>query len=253
MDDKIDFLLRWLIDEGEHSFDLPSSWEEKWRLFRALVNVRAPHSASPEFLAVQDELLRSLIARKGIADIDTLQPIRESIYLWRGDITTLKVDAIVNAANSGMLGCFAPNHGCIDNAIHTFAGIQLRAECAILMDEQKHSEPTGKAKITSAYNLPSRYVLHTVGPIVFGQLTSEHRELLASSYNSCLALAEQNDLESVAFCCISTGEFHFPNEEAASVAVKTVTNFLKTAVNIKRVVFNVFTERDERIYEQLLR
>ena len=252
MRDKIDFLLNALLDERKNAQPLPDSQEDKWRLFRALVNTREPRPASAEFLAAQDELLQSLIAEKGVTDIDDLSPVRDGLYLWRGDITTLKVGAIVNAANSAMLGCFAPNHGCIDNAIHTFAGVQLRLECAAIMEKQGRPEPTGTAKITAAYNLPSDYILHTVGPIVGGWLTDEHRRLLASCYRSCLDLAERNKIESVAFCCISTGEFHFPNEDAAQIAVDTVTDCMKSCSAIKRVVFNVFTERDERIYRGLL-
>ncbi len=174
------------------------------------------------------------------------------LYLWRDDITTLRVGAIVNAANSAMLGCFAPNHGCIDNAIHTFAGVQLRMECAAIMEKQGHPEPAGTAKITGAYNLPCKYILHTVGPIVGRRLTEEHRQMLESCYRSCIELADKNKIESVAFCCISTGEFHFPNEDAARIAIDTVTDCMKSCITVKRVVFNVFTERDEGIYRGLL-
>ncbi len=221
-------------------------------MFRALVNVRKPKPVSKEFLSAQDELLQTLIADKGITDIDDLTPVRDGIYLWRGDITTLKVGAIVNAANSGMLGCFLPGHGCIDNAIHTYAGVQLRMACVGIMEKQGFPEPTGQAKITAAYNLPCKYILHTVGPIVNGRLAEEHKRLLSSCYRSCLVLAEQSKIESVAFCCISTGEFHFPNEEAARIALDTVSEYLQTDCGVKKVVFNVFTERDERIYNELL-
>jgi O-acetyl-ADP-ribose deacetylase (regulator of RNase III) len=244
--------LNYLIRALAPSMTVPADMEGLWRLFRALVNTREPKPVSADFLAAQDELLKSLIAEKGVTDIDDLSPVRDSLYLWRGDITTLKVGAIVNAANSAMLGCFAPNHGCIDNAIHTYAGVQLRLECATIMEKQGHPEPTGTAKITAAYNLPSDYILHTVGPIAGGWLTDEHRRLLASCYRSCLDLAEENKSESVAFCCISTGEFHFPNEDAAQIAIGTVTDCMKSCSTVKRVVFNVFTERDERIYRGLL-
>lgn len=252
MDEKLDYLIEYLARE-KGCFHLPNakSQSEKWRLFRSLVNVREPLPIDDDFLRVQDELLQSMISENGITDIDDLQPVQNNLYLWRGDITTLKVDAIVNAANRGMLGCFVPCHGCIDNAIHTYAGVQLRLECAAIMERQGYPEPTGKAKITAAYNLPSKHILHTVGPIITGQLRDEDRRLLASCYRSCLELAEQHGLESVAFCCISTGEFHFPNEDAAEIAVETVTNFLKTSNRIGRVIFNVFTERDERIYNKL--
>ena len=179
-----------------------------------------------------------------------LSPIRPHQYLWRGDITTLEVDAIVNAANSALLGCFSPNHGCIDNAIHTFAGVQLRLACHAIMQAQGHEEPTGTAKITPGFNLPARYVLHTVGPIVSGRLSDTHCDLLASCYESCLKLAAENSLKSVAFCCISTGVFGFPQKEAARIAVDTVTAFQKE--HPIDVVFNVFKEADLRLYQALL-
>jgi O-acetyl-ADP-ribose deacetylase (regulator of RNase III) len=252
---QLDYLLSFLIDEHSRisNYDVQNDYEDKWRLYRALVNIREPKAISNDFLIVQDELLQSLISEKGITDINDLQPVRKNLYLWRGDITTLKVDAIANAANSGMLGCFVPSHACIDNAIHTFAGVQLRLDCAAIMDKQGQSEPTGKAKITAAYNLPSKYVLHTVGPIISRVVNDTDRQLLASCYRSCLELAEQNNIESVAFCCISTGEFHFPNQEAAEIAVDTVTNWLKKGQKVERVIFNVFKEQDQRIYESLLR
>jgi O-acetyl-ADP-ribose deacetylase (regulator of RNase III) len=231
---------------------VPNGHAGKWHLFRALVNVRPPQKISDEFLSAQDELLQSLIAEKGITDAADLAPVCDNICLWRGDITTLKVDAIVNAANSGMLGCFVPCHACIDNAIHTFAGVQLRLACASIMEKQGHPEPTGQAKITGAYNLPSTYILHTVGPIVSGLLTDEHRRFLINSYRSCLEMAEQHKLNSIAFCCISTGEFRFPKAEAAKIAVGTVKGFLKTSGRGMKVIFNVYTEQDERIYKETL-
>ena len=253
MDNGLDYLLRYLLDEGNYTESIPKSHDDKWRLFHALVNIRKPKPISEDFLIQQDCLLKSLIAEKDITDIDDLEPVREGIYLWRGDITTLKVGAIVNAANSGMLGCFVPHHACIDNAIHTFAGVQLRLDCAEIMDMQGYQEPTGEAKITSAYNLPSNYILHTVGPIVSGNLTNEHIRLLSCCYRSCLDLAEKNKIESVAFCCISTGEFRFPNDEAATIAVNTVLDYMQSCHNVQRVVFNVFKEQDERIYDRILR
>ena len=179
--------------------------------------------------------------------------MREGLYLWRGDITTLQVDAIVNAANSGLTGCYSPLHGCIDNAIHTFAGVKLRLECAKIMEKQGFPEPMGTAKITKAYNLPCKHVLHTVGPMISGALTQTDCQELASCYRSCLELAAEKGLESVAFCCISTGEFHFPNELAAEIAVRTVKEFLKKQTSVKKVIFNVFKDLDKTIYEKLLR
>ena len=212
-----------------------------------------PLPATDEFLAIQDTYLQEEVHQKGITNVDDLQPLQQGIYLWQGDITTLKCDGIVNAANSQMLGCFCPNHGCIDNAIHTFSGVQLRLACAELMRKQGHEEETGKAKITPAYNLPCRYVLHTVGPIIRGRLTKQDCELLASCYRSCLELAEQNRLNSIAFCCISTGEFHFPNDKAAKIAIQTVKDYKKETQSSMEVIFNVFKELDYDIYRKLLR
>lgn len=242
--------LEYLIHALALDIELPTNDDERWRLFRALVNIREPGEVSKEFLEVQDDLLQSETAAKGIIDLDDLKLIREGLYLWQGDITTLRVDAIVNAANSGLTGCYVPNHGCIDNAIHTFAGVQLRNECAEIMRRQGYPEPTGQAKITGAYNLPCRFVLHTVGPIVQGELTEQNAEQLADCYRSCLALAKENALRSIAFCCISTGEYHFPNEKAAKIAVNVVTDFQKTNPDMA-VVFNVFKHEDYRIYREL--
>lgn len=178
--------------------------------------------------------------------------LRPGVYLWQGDITTLKCDAIVNAANSGMTGCYIPNHHCIDNAIHTYAGVELRQYCEEMMERQGHPEPTGQAKITPAFNLPCRYILHTVGPIISDRVTRRDRELLASCYRSCLELAAEHGLESVAFCCISTGEFRFPNRLAADIAVETVTDFLKGQTSVKKVIFNVFKNLDRELYEKRL-
>lgn len=213
----------------------------------------ASKPASDGFLEIQDAYLQEEARRKGIVKITDLQPIQPQLYLWRGDITTLQCDAIVNAANSQMLGCFCPNHGCIDNAIHTFAGVQLRLRCAELMARQGHEEETGKAKITPAFNLPCRYILHTVGPIVRGRLTEQDCRMLASCYRSCLKLAGQNGLKSVAFCCISTGEFHFPNDKAAEIAIRTVKEYKAQAHSEIEVIFNVFKESDDDIYRRLLR
>lgn len=242
--------LTFLIKELAPAAAVPASDMEKWELFRALVNIRPAGRVGAEFLAVQDALLQGELAAKGITDIDALTSVRENLYLWQGDITTLRVDAVVNAANSALTGCYIPNHRCIDNAIHTFAGVQLRNECAEIMARQGYPEPTGRAKITAAYNLPSKHILHTVGPVVDGQLTGEHEEKLKSCYRSCLELAQQSALRSVAFCCISTGEFHFPNRRAAEIAVETVTAFQKEGANIK-VIFNVFKNADFDIYAKL--
>ena len=245
------YLIEYLLSEMKQTAAIPSDMNEQKRLFRALVNVRIPKPASKEFLQIQDEYLQEELRLKGITDISDLTPVAPDLYLWQGDITTLKCDGIVNAANSQMLGCFCPNHGCIDNAIHTFSGVQLRQECAEIMKAQNKEEPTGQAQITKAYNLPCKYVLHTVGPIVYGELTKQYESKLADCYRSCLALADKNGLQSIAFCCISTGEFHFPNERAAQIAIQTVTEYKELTQSKIKVIFNVFKEYDYAIYERL--
>ena len=231
---------------------VPCGAEEQKRLLRALFNVRPPKSCDEEFLRVQDEYLREETLKKGVTDLADLTPIQPDIYLWQGDITTLKCDTIVNAANGALLGCFCPNHGCIDNAIHTYAGVQLRLACAELMKKQGHDEPTGQAKITPAFNLPCRYVIHTVGPIVGGRLTERDYKLLRSCYLSCLALADEKQLESIAFCCISTGEFHFPNEKAAEIAIRAVREYKAETKSEIKVIFDVWKNEDHEIYNRLL-
>ncbi len=246
------FLIEYLLAERGERINIPADEYNQKRLLRSLFNIRMPKETSEEFLRVQDEYLKEESKRKGITDIKDLQPVQDGVYLWQGDITTLKCGAIVNAANSQMLGCFQPCHSCIDNAIHTFSGIQLRRECNRIMRVQGHNEPTGQAKITPAYNLPCNYVIHTVGPIVQGYLTEDDCELLKSCYLSCLKLAEENGVESIAFCCISTGVFGFPQREAAKIAIDTVKEYkAATASNIK-VIFNVFKNEDLFIYRELL-
>jgi len=243
-----------LKEQPQYSeIEIPSNEQEQKTLLRSLLNIRMPLPVTDEFLTVQDAYLQEEMRQKGITALSDLEPIQKGLYLWRGDITTLQCDGIVNAANSQLLGCFCPNHGCIDNAIHTFAGVQLRLTCAKLMKRQGHEEETGRAKITPAYNLPSRYVLHTVGPIIHGWLTKKDKELLASCYRSCLELAEQNGLKSIAFCCISTGEFHFPNDKAAQIAMETVKEYKEQKHSEIEVIFNVFKELDYNIYRGLLR
>ena len=249
------YLIEALLKEQPQfsKIEIPCDEQEQRILLRSLFNIRMPEPVTEEFLTIQNAYLQEETRRKGITALSDLEPIQKEIYLWRGDITTLQCDAIVNVANSQMLGCFCPNHGCIDNAIHTFAGVQLRLTCAGLMKQQGHEEETGNAKITPAYNLPSRYVLHTVGPIVHGNLTKKDKELLASCYQSCLELAERNGLKSIAFCCISTGEFHSPNDKAAKIAIETVKRYKEQANSKIEVIFNVFKEIDYNIYRELLR
>ncbi len=249
------FLIRSLLNERLEYRDwrIPQDVSDQKLLLRGLLNVRPAQVCNPEFLRVQDAYLRQATAEKGITDCSALSPVQPGLYLWQGDITTLKCDAIVNAANSGMTGCYAPNHRCIDNAIHTFAGVQLRLACAEIMERQGCPEPTGQAKITPAFNLPCRYILHTVGPIVDESPTERDCAQLESCYRACLTLAAENRLESIAFFCISTGEFHFPSEQAAQIAVQTVKTFLNQKSSVKKVIFNVFKDLDREIYARLLR
>lgn len=248
------FLIQSLLRENPRyaGLSVPRDPAGQRQLLRALMNVRAPKACDPEFLEMQDAYLADETAKKGVTDIQDLTPVQDGLYVWQGDITALRCDAIVNAANSSLTGCYIPNHSCIDNCIHTFAGVQLRLACAELMEQQGHEEPTGLAKITPAFNLPCKYVLHTVGPIIQSRVTEKDRQLLASCYRSCLELAAAHDLESVAFCCISTGVFHFPNEQAAAIAVNTVQQFLQTKTSVRKVIFNVFKDVDKEIYERLL-
>lgn len=254
-EERLDYLIKTLATEQPRyaGLELPADRGEKRALLRALFNLRPPLPADERLLSVQDEYLAEELRARGTTLAAELAPLSGDICLWQGDITTLAADAVVNAANSAMLGCFVPCHRCIDNAIHTYAGIQLRLACHELMERQGHEEPTGGAKITPAFNLPSRYVIHTVGPIVYASLTRRERDELASCYRSCLKLAKENGLKSIAFCCISTGEFRFPNAAAAQIAVDTVREFLKEEGVGMRVIFNVFKDIDREIYAGLLR
>ena len=249
---KLDFLIKYLLSERNDvdGIEIPENDENKFQLYRSLVNIRPVMKADEDFLKAEDEYLTELTQSRGITDIADLSPVEDGIYLWKGDITTLKCGAIVNAANSGLTGCYRPCHSCIDNCIHTFAGVRLRYKCGQLMEQQGHEEPTGMAKITPAYNLPSDYIIHTVGPIVNGHLTDEHCRLLENSYKSCLDIAIKNGIRSIAFCCISTGVFGFPQEKAAGIAVHTVREF-RTTHDIQ-VIFDVFGDDDYEIYKRLL-
>ena len=250
----IDILLTEMPEYRAQAAQVAAEQTAQRSLLRALMNVREPRPLSAEFLRLQDELLKAERDQRGTVDAMMIPAASADprLALWQGDITRLVVDAIVNAANSRLLGCFIPCHRCIDNAIHSAAGLQLRAACAALMEEQGHPEETGTAQITEGYNLPARHVIHTVGPIVSGALTDRHRAQLTSCYRSCLSLAAEHGLRSIAFCCISTGEFHFPNAAAAEIAVREVRDFLTRDTSIERVVFNVFKDEDRHIYERLL-
>lgn len=249
------YLINELIKENSRYSDIviPNNDVEQKALLRGLMNVRMPNEISKEFLKIQDEYLKEECKSKGITDLEDLEPIQNDIYLWQGDITTLKCDGIVNACNCDLLGCFNPNHKCIDNAIHTFSGIHLRLACNEIMVKQGHKEETGTAKITLAFNLPCKYVIHTVGPIVRGKLTEKDCDLLKSCYISSLEIAEKNHLNSIAFCCISTGEFRFPNDKASEIAINTVKEYKEKTHSKIKVIFNVFKDKDYEIYRRLLK
>lgn len=267
------YLVNWLSEERGLAERVevaanPQAMMEQWDQFRSLVNTRKPGSASPEFLRAQDRVLKMMVAEKGLADANDLPRLADDrrLSVWRGDICALECDAIVNAANSALLGCWIPGHDCIDNAIHTFAGVQLRLECARIMQQQGYEEPVGRAKVTSAYNLPAKHVIHTVGPMCKEAPTAEQRKQLADCYVSCLDAAARNGLSSVAFCCISTGAFGFPQAEGASIATQAVKAWLDAheagageaspngtaGRKDMHVIFNVFTAEDERHYRELL-
>lgn len=249
------YLIRELLKEHPEyaGMKIPAQSEGQKTLLRSLMNIRMPKTADPTFLEIQDAYLSEENAKKGVVTLADMKEKQPDLYIWKGDITRLKVGAIVNAANSGMTGCYQPCHNCIDNCIHTYAGVQLRNYCNDMMEKQGHEEPTGQAKITPAFNLPCDHVIHTVGPIVRGSLTKQHEDLLASCYRSCLETATAHGVESIAFCCISTGVFMFPNQRAAEIAVQTVQQYKKETKAGVKVVFNVFKEEDEQIYERLLR
>ena len=254
--ERLRYLLEGLVAEykernNEH-LDIPVSEEEQFTLFRSLCNIRPAGGMSLKWMKIEDEYLITLAREKGIVTINDMEERESQIYLWQGDITRLSVDAIVNAANNQLLGCFAPNHKCIDNEIHTFAGIELRMECARMTEYMEMPEKTGVARMTYGYNLPAKHVIHTVGPIIYEAVTDKERRELASCYRSCLQLANAYNLHSIAFCCISTGEFRFPNEEAAQIAVDTVRTYLKETNSKIKVVFNVFKDIDYDIYDKLL-
>lgn len=270
--ERLDYLLREFKEDSVRYRDLEVSgdYTEKRMALRSLMNIRMPGELAEEVVRVQDEFLSEEAEEKGIVTLDEIPDIAkqygsrhlfaDKISIWQGDITRLQVGAIVNAANSQMLGCFVPCHRCIDNAIHSAAGIKLREECSHYMKRRKmqygsrYEEPTGQAVLTKGYNLPAKYVIHTVGPIVGGRLTQALRDDLRNCYRNVLQCCVENQIRSVAFCCISTGEFHFPNDEAEKIAVETVTDFLKMyEPEFDRIIFNVFKDIDRELYEEELK
>lgn len=253
-DERLIWLIEYLLSENSlyAETEIPKDSSRQFNLYRSLVNVRMPEPISEEYLNIEDKFLRERIKSKGITHINDLTPESDGFYLWKGDITTLDADAAVNAANNRLLGCFCPCHSCIDNCIHTFSGVRLRLKCNEIMQAQGFKEPTGKAKITPAYNLPCRYIIHTVGPIINGLPAKRDKDLLASCYYESLRLADLYNLKSIAFCCISTGEFRFPNDKAAEIAVSAVKNYKAQIKSEIKVIFNVFKETDYGIYRKLL-
>lgn len=250
------FLIRHLMNEDIRlrRLQIPDDVQGQRDMLRSLMNVRLPKPVNDELLMVQDEYLKLRNMERGITDACDLSPAAsdERLFVWQGDITTLRCDAIVNACNSRMLGCFSPMHSCIDNIIHTYAGIQLRLKMNEIMTKQGHEEPVGQAKITGGYNLPAKFILHTVGPVINLGVTEEDEKKLASCYRECLKLAAENGIESIAFCCLSTGVFRFPQQRAAEIAVRTVKDFLTADTIIKQVIFNVFKDEDLKIYSNIL-
>ena len=254
-EEQLDYLVNYLIDERGEDIDVHDDYYSKRSLLRALMNVRLPMEISEEFLNVQDEFLTYETLNKDLTSVYDIGDVKGKILLWQGDIVTLKADAIVNAANSKLLGCFIPNHNCIDNVIHSAAGLQLRDECNKIMQSQQRDEEIGKAKITAAYNLPSKYVIHTVGPAIpqGSKPSNRDKALLASCYKSCLDIASNHELDSIAFCCISTGVFNFPQKLAAQIAVKTVEEYLKDdETSLNHIIFNVFDDESYLVYKELL-
>ena len=251
---RVDYLIAYLADENSQAYEqLKEKTTNKFELFRGLVNVRKAEPVTDEFIQIQNAYLTEINNNKTLTSLNDLQAFKQQLYLWQGDITTLEVDAIVNAANSELLGCTQANHNCIDNIIHTHAGVQLRLACSDIIKQQGRKEPVGKAKITKGYNLPAKYVIHTVGPYIDERGPSRMKEeLLASSYKNSLALADEYNLDSIAFCCISTGEFNFPNERAAKIAIDTVTEYINQTHSDLNVIFNVFKQEDLDIYQTLL-
>ena len=260
-EERLDYLVEeFKTDSGEYKdFETPKDAEGKRRVLRSLMNIRMPRNISSDVLRVQDEYLKGRSEEKGIVTLSDIPEIRNGLSIWQGDITRLAVDAIVNAANSQMLGCFVPMHTCIDNCIHTYAGVQLRAECNRQMNQLRirygrdYEQPTAVPMLTDGYNLPAKKVVHIVGPIVQYKLTPALEKDLADCYRNTLDIRKEYGLKSVAFCCISTGVFRFPNRRAAEIAVETVTSWMSEHPGeMERVIFNVFKEEDRAIYEDLL-
>ena len=265
LNNEIDFLIKELISINnnlDENMEIPKDYNEKRKLLRSLMNIQSPVPLSDRFYEIQDKILseetesKDLVSAEEIESVSKTDEINSKIAYWQGDITNLKADAIVNAANSQMLGCFIPLHNCIDNQIHSAAGFQLRMDCYELMKKQGHEEPVGNAKITSAYNLPSKYVIHTVGPAIPYGMEPKEEDIkgLENCYKSCLKLADEKELKSIGFCSISTGVFNFPKDLASKIAIKTVREYLKNNedTSIEKVIFNTFSDDATEIYRRNL-
>ncbi|MBG9982800.1 protein-ADP-ribose hydrolase [Aerococcaceae bacterium DSM 111020] len=256
--ERLQSMITYLMQEnnGQLALDipklLPTDETKLYTIWRALVNLRLPNTVTEEYLEMEHAYLQTALQQKEVTSLEDLTPVEPQIYLWQGDITQLAVDAITNAANSEFLGCFIPNHHCIDNEIQTAAGVQVRLDCYQIRQKQGRKEPVGKAKLTAAYNLPANYIIHTVGPIANGKASPIKAHMLAECYRSVLALADKKGLNSVALCCISTGEFGYPQEPAAEIAVQTVRDYLTGTGSQLKVVFNVFLDSDWAIYQSIL-
>lgn len=244
---KLDYLLRYLLKEKPIVNSIPNNDEEKKNLWRTLCNIREPKAISNEFIKIEDEFLQEELKSKNVTNADNIKA-NNRISLWQGDITKLKIDCIINAANSQGLGCFQPLHNCIDNQIQTYAGIQMRLECNEYMKTINYNLPTGEAFITKGYNLPSKYVIHTVGPIIQFRVTQKEEKELSDCYINSLKLAIEKGIKTVAFPCISTGVFRFPKDKACEIAIKSVKEFVKENKTIEKVIFNVFSDEDYNIY-----
>ena len=264
--EKLDYLINYLLTERNETLEIDNlSYKDKKRIYRSLCNIRDAKPISEEYFKIENKYLQEELNKKDITDVADIQPAKEllkvtnlkyedKICLWKGDITTLKIDAIVNAANSQGLGCFVPMHSCVDNIIGSNAGVSLRLECNKVMKEKNYFLPTGKAFITKGYNLPAKYVIHTVGPIIYEEVTEKEEQELINCYINSLKLAIQNGIKTIAFPCISTGKFRFPKTQACKLAIKAVEEFLDTHNDeIDKIVFNIYIEEDYEIYEQYIR
>lgn len=251
--EKLDYLIDYLLKENKDIKieKMPYDQNDKKRLYRSLCNIREAKLISDEYIKIENEYLQEELKKKNIVNVDDIKPINDrNECLFKGDITTLRIDAIVNAANSQGLGCFIPCHNCIDNQIGSNAGVCLRLECNEIMKKLNYNLPTGNAIITKAYNLPSKYIIHTVGPIIYNEVTKKDEDMLADCYKNSLEIALQNNIKSIAFPCISTGVFKFPKEKASKIAIKAVDEFIRQRNKDVKVVFCVFSQEDEEIYER---